>query len=173
MSNLLCLHTLSIVFSFILFQMIFSFAPDTSSFDAYGLKLAANDILLVESLPNQSAFFLRLAPYSYSLSCTVGYNDSHHYVYAVAIQQQATTNNTIRFVFIGMNMETDVPFIGSLNYTGITGADFVASMKQARKTAFPCSGWQKSNYQIRELQQFTGDEADEDINNNFFVVTVE
>ncbi len=164
---------LSIFYLFIVLPIVFSFAPDTSSFDAYGLKLTANDILLVESLPNQSAFFLRLAPYNYSLSCTVSYNDSNHYVYAVAVQRQPRTNDTIRFVFIGVNIETDVPFIGSLNYTGIAGSDFVASLKQVRKTAFPCSGWQRSNYQIRELPQFAGDESNEDINNNFFVVTVE
>jgi hypothetical protein len=169
---MLCSHTLSISFLLIILPIIFSFTPDTSSFDAYGLKLAANDILMVESLPNQSAFFLRLAPFNYSLSCTLGYNDSNHYVYAVAVQRQATNNDTIRFVFIGLNTETDVPFIGSLTYTGITGPNYVATMKQTRKPAFPCGGWQRTNYQIHELEQFASDESNEDINDNFFVVTV-
>jgi hypothetical protein len=169
---MLCLQTLTIIYLFIVLPIVLSFSSDTSSFDAYGLKLAANDILLVESLPSQSAFFLRLAPFNYSLSCTLTYNDSDQYIYAVAVPRQTTTNDTIRFVFIGINIETDVLFIGSLNYTGVTGPNYVATMKQARKTAFPCVGWQKDNYQIHELQQFVSNESDEDINNNFFVVTV-
>jgi hypothetical protein len=143
-------------FTFYLFAIIpiiSSFSPDTTSFDAYGLKLAANDILIVESLPSDSSFSLRLAPFNYSLSCTIGYNDSNQYVYTVAVHAQATYNDIIRFVFIGGNTQTNLPFIGSLIYAGATG------------TEYTCDGWQTNNYRIHQIEQFVID--------NFFVVTVE
>ena len=156
----------------IVISVVCSFSPDTSSFDAYGLKLAANDILLVESLPSDFSFFLRLAPFNYSLSCTLAYNDSNQYVYAVALAPQVTNNDTIRFVFIGVNIVTDVPFIGSLTYTGINGQAYVASVKSARKAVFPCTGWLPDNYRIHLLEQFVNDDVDDSNINDFFVVTV-
>jgi len=162
-------------FTFYLFgiiSIVSSFSPDTSSFDAYGLKLAANDILLVESLPPNFSFFLRLAPFNYSLSCTIAYNDSNQYVYAVALHSQATYNDSIRFVFIGVNTETNVPFIGSLTYAGVTGTAYVATLKSSRKVVFPCNGWQANNYRIHQFEQFVGGNDDESTNNDFFVVTV-
>ena len=155
-------------FPFYLFSIIpivSSFSPDTSSFDAYGLKLAANDILLVESLPSTSSFSLRLAPFNYSLSCTIPYNNSNQYIYAVAVHAHATFNDIIRFVFIGVNTETNVPFIGSLTYTGMMAPAFVATVISLKKVVFPCDGWQSKNYHIHQIEQFTIP--------NFFVVTVE
>jgi hypothetical protein len=169
---MLFLHNLSTIFLFIVISMVSSFSPDESPFDAYGLKLAANDIFLVESLPSESAFSLRLAPFTYQLSCTLAYNDSDQYVYAVAVQRNLTINGAIRFVFVGVNTETNVPFIGSLIYTGVTGATYVATLKQTRKIVFPCDGWRNNSYQIQQLEQFADNGSDEDINNNFFVVTV-
>jgi hypothetical protein len=163
----------SVAFYFFgIISTVSSFSPDTSSFDAYGLKLAANDILLVESLSSDFSFFLRLAPFNYSLSCTIAYNDSNQYVYAVALHSQATYNDSIRFVFIGVNTETNVPFIGSLTYAGVTGTAFVATLKSSRKVVFPCNGWQASNYRIHQFEQFVTDDDDESTNNDFFVVTV-
>jgi len=162
-------------FTFYLFAIISivsSFSPDTSSFDAYGLKLAANDILLVESLPPNFSFFLRLAPFNYSLSCTIAYNDSNQYVYAVALHSQATYNDSIRFVFIGVNTLTNVPFIGSLTYAGVTGPAYVATLKSSRKAVFPCNGWQTNNYRIHQFEQFVSNDDDESTNNEFFVVSV-
>jgi hypothetical protein len=152
--------------------IVSSFSPDTSSFDAYGLKLAANDILLVESLASDASFFLRLAPFNYSLSCTIAYNDSNQYVYAVALGSLATYNDTIRFVFIGVNTETDVPFIGSLTYTGVTGTTYITTVKPSRKAVFPCNGWQANNYHIHQFEQFVSDDTGENSNNDFFVITV-
>jgi hypothetical protein len=119
-----------------------------SSFDAYGSKLAANDLLMVESHPSQSAFFLRLAPYNYTLSCTLPYHSSDAYVYSVAIARQPAANASIRFVFIGSNLTTKKPFIGLLTYTGVKGSAYVASTVITKKTVFPCDGWQASNYRI-------------------------
>ncbi len=160
------------LYLFVVISVVSSFSPDTSSFDAYGLKLAVNDILLVESLPSDSSFFLRLAPFNYSLSCTIAYNDSNQYVYAVALDSQATYNDTIRFVFIGVNTETDVPFIGSLTYTGVTGTTYVTTVKPSRKAIFPCNGWQANNYHVHQFEQFASDDLNQSTNNDFFVVTV-
>lgn len=165
-------YNFSIVFLFMIFSIVFSFSPDMSSFDAYGLKLAVNDVLLVESLPFKSMFFLRLAPFNYSLCCTLDYNDPEQYVYAVAVPRQVTTNDSIRFVFIGVNTKTDVPFIGSLTYTGVSGKTYISTTKQTRKTVFPCDGWQKTNYRIHHLEQFADTEPNENINNNFYIVTI-
>jgi hypothetical protein len=88
--QMMFLHKSFILHLFVIFSIVSSFSPDTSSFDAYGLKLAANDVLLVESLPSASSFLLRLAPYNYSFSCTIAYNDSNQYVYTVALHSQAT-----------------------------------------------------------------------------------
>jgi len=156
---------------FVVIPFVSSFTPDTSSFDAYGLKLAVNEMLLVESLASDSSFFLRLAPFNNVLSCTIAYNDSNQYVYAVALDRQARYNDTIRFVFIGVNMETNVPFIGSLTYTGVTGEAYL-SVNPSRKSIFPCDGWQPNNYRIHQLNQFASDDVDGSINNDFFVVTV-
>jgi hypothetical protein len=161
-----------IFYLFVVIPIVCSFSPDTSSFDAYGLKLAANEILLVESLPSDSSFFVRLSPYNYSLSCTIGYNDSNEYVYAVSVASQMRSNDSIRFVFIGVNIETNVPFIGSLTYAGITGTTYVNTVKPSRKSVFPCNGWQSNNYRIHQLQQFTSDDINDSSNNDFFVVTV-
>jgi hypothetical protein len=70
-------------------------------------------------------------------------------------------------------MITNVPFIGSLTYTGVTGETYVATTKQTRKTVFPCNGWQSNNYQIHQLEEFIDNTLDVNVNNNFFVVTVE
>lgn len=156
----------------LLLPIVISFSPDKSSFDAYGLKLAMNDVLLVESDPTQSLFYLQLAPFNYSLTCTMAYNDSNQYIYVVAVHRQATTNDSIQFVFIGINTETEIPFIGSLKYTGITGEDYVATTKITRKSVFPCTGWQQANYRIHELKEFTSNESNEEINNEFIVVTI-
>jgi len=153
--------------------IVTSLSPDLSSFDAYGLKLAANDMLLVEYLPSRYSFLLRLAPFNYSLTCTLAYNDSNQYVYAVAVAKQMQANSTVRFVFIGVNTETNVPFIGLLNYTGISGARYVAVTNTAQIKTFPCDGWSADNYKIQSFNQFVYGENDPNNNIDFYVVAVE
>ncbi|CAF4568529.1 unnamed protein product, partial [Rotaria sp. Silwood2] len=162
------LHYHSALYFVFVVTVVTSFSPDQSSFDAYGLKLAANDILLVESLPSQDSFLLRLAPFNYSLTCTLGYNESYQYVYAVALARQMQANDTIRFVFIGVNRRTDAPFIGSLSYAGISGAAMIST----RKSNFSCSGWNANNYKIHNFNAFFYEENDSNGNMDFFVVAV-
>jgi hypothetical protein len=82
----------------------------------------------------------------------------------VAVHAQATYNDIIRFVFIGGNKETNVPFIGSLIYAGVTGTEYVATLNPSQKVVFTCDGWQTNNYRIHQIEQFVIDD--------FFVVTV-
>ncbi|CAF1385264.1 unnamed protein product, partial [Adineta steineri] len=124
---------------FVVIRILYCFTPDQSSFDAYGIKLAANDILLVESLASDSSFFVRFSPYNYSLSCTIPYNNSNEYIYSVAVHSSATYNDPIGFVFIGINMDTDIPFLGSLTYNGIIGPAFLDAVNSSVKAKFPCN----------------------------------
>ena len=161
LENSSILSNIFVFFSFL--PIVSSFSPDTASFDAYGLKLAANDLFLVKCSQDHLAFILRHAPYNYSLSCTIAYNDSNQYIYAVAVQRYASIDDTIRFVFIGINKNTDIPFIGSLAYT---------SLKREENILLSCTGWQTDNYQIHELEQFARSGSKNDMNNDFFVVAV-
>ena len=80
------------------------FSPDTSDFDAYGLKMAANDILFVEAKSAVDTFLVQYAPYNVtfdSFQCTINYDDSAHYVYSVGVgSRQNSTLNTF-FYFSG------------------------------------------------------------------------
>ena len=170
---MLIIYSLATLYCMVPISVVASFAPDLSSFDAYGLKLAGNDYLLVESIPSESAFLLRLAPYNYVLSCTLPYNNSDDYVYAVAVAWQPTANDSIRFVFIGVNTDTEVSFIGSLTYTGVGGPAYIANMTAGRKSGFPCGGWQTNNYRIHVFNEFSTAENPAQRMNDFFVVAIE
>jgi hypothetical protein len=144
------------------------FTPDTTSYDAYGLKLATNDVFLVESLPDQYLFSLQSPPNDFWDYCVIAYNDSNQYIYAVAVAKQTTMNDTIRFVFVGVNIATSVPFIGSLAYLDTTAdaatSDFV----------FDCDGWDTTNYNMHTIDEFLYDTNDANNNHlDFFVVVVE
>ncbi|CAF1312602.1 unnamed protein product [Adineta ricciae] len=163
---------LSALLVVVLIPIAHTFIPDSSLFDAYGLKLAANDALLVEAINVNSVFLLRFSPFDYSLTCTIAYNDSNQYIYAVALQSQITSNDSTRFVFIGVSEDTDVPFIGSLTYTGVSVTAYIASVgNSTRRVKFPCTGWQKSSYRIHSLMNLA-DDLEQTDTNSFFVVTV-
>ena len=84
--------------------VIIGFSPDTSDFDAYGVKVAANNVLFVQAKSKVATFLVQYAPYNVtfdSLQCTVEYDDSTHYVYSVGVgSKQNSTNNTY-FYFSG------------------------------------------------------------------------
>ncbi|CAF2895758.1 unnamed protein product [Rotaria sp. Silwood2] len=166
---MISLHHHHVLYFVSIVTIVTSFSPDQSSFDAYGLKLAANDILLVEAFASQDSFLLRLAPFNHSLTCTLDYNDSGQYVYAVALARQMQVNDTIRFAFIGVNRRTNVPFIGSLNYAGTSGAAMIST----QKSNFSCSAWNTNNYKIHSFNEFLYEENDSNGNMDFFVVAVE
>ena len=144
-----------------------------SSIDGYGFTLAANDVLTVESRPSQLAFFLRLAPYKYSLSCTLPYKTETHNVYSVAVARQPTANDTVRFAFIGWDTKTEVHFIGSLTYTGVSATDFVANTLMTSRTVFPCDGWQKDNYHLHMFTDFLAPADNTELHEDPFALVVE
>jgi hypothetical protein len=58
-----------------------TFAPDTSDFDAYGLKIAANDVLFAQAKNKAKAFLIQFAPYNFtrgSLQCNIDFADQAH-----------------------------------------------------------------------------------------------
>lgn len=161
------------IYSIFAITTVTCFSPDQSSFDAYGLKLAANDIFLVKSLLAQQSFLIRLAPFGSSLPCQVSYNSSDQYIYSVAVARLMQSNDTIRFVFIGINKMTNIPFIGSLNYIGASSASTMNTEKVSRKTNLSCTGWDTNNYKLHYLNQFIYDEDYVNGNLDSFIVVVE
>ena len=80
------------------------FAPDTKSYEAYGVKLAANDVMLIEARSDSKAFLVQYAPYDYtatSLQCSINYDDPAHYVYSVAIGAQQKADKEPYFFAVG------------------------------------------------------------------------
>ena len=74
-----------------------TFSPDTSDYEAYGVKIAANDVLFVEANGEGKTFTVLFAPYNYtfdSMQCSINYFDPAHYVYTVGVgsKQNATLN---------------------------------------------------------------------------------
>ena len=68
--------------------VIAPFAPDPSNFDTYGLKFAANDVLFVQALNQESTYTIQFAPYdnaTASLRCSLDYKDETHYVYSLGV----------------------------------------------------------------------------------------
>ncbi|CAF1113401.1 unnamed protein product [Didymodactylos carnosus] len=110
-----------------------TFSPDTSDYDAYGLKVAANDLLIVEAQNKYTQFLIQFAPYTDNIeqmsqsSCSVEYSDSSHYIYAVTLGKNQTSTSSQRyFFFVGEMLgvtETSLmnrTFVGILNYTGVS-----------------------------------------------------
>ncbi|CAF2099121.1 unnamed protein product, partial [Rotaria magnacalcarata] len=72
------------------------FSPDTTDYDAYGLKMAANNLILVESQPDNTAFFILFPPYnnvSTGQQCSLDYDNGNDYVYSVGVGFQASDSN--------------------------------------------------------------------------------
>ena len=85
-----------------------NFSPHLSDYDAYGLKISGNEIMLVEALCDSEVFLIRFSPYnstSQSLQCSVQYNDSSHYVYSVGIGEKQNVNES--YFYYGGEMITN------------------------------------------------------------------
>ena len=81
-----------------------SFAPDTSDYDAYGIKVTANSVSIVEAHSNSAKFVVLFSPYNYyfdSLRCSVDFDDQAHYVYTVGVGSKQTSNSNPYFFFAG------------------------------------------------------------------------
>jgi hypothetical protein len=90
--------------SFLFVESTSDFAPDTKSYDAYGIKLTANDVMLVEARSDSKTFLVQYAPYNYtntSLQCSIDYDDPSHYVYSICIGAKQTANQEPYFFVVG------------------------------------------------------------------------
>ena len=98
-----------------------AFYPDINDYDAYGIKIAANDILFVQAKNHDHNFLVQFAPYNNtndSLHCSLAYADSSHYVYTVGVGSQQSTATSPYFYFAG----EVVPHYSKRSYpTGQTG----------------------------------------------------
>ncbi|CAF3175108.1 unnamed protein product [Rotaria socialis] len=166
------LYHKTVFYIVLLVTVVLSFTPDTSSYDAYGLKIAANDVLFVQSNPPHGLFRI-FPPFNAWSICTVNYEDVSQYIYAVAVARQTTLNDAIRFVFIGVNT-TDVPFMGSLTYVDTSGVGNTSTTMTIEDFVFACDGWNNSDYKIHTIDQFLYDTDNANDNHlDFFVVAVE
>lgn len=104
------------------------FSPDTSDYNAYGLKIAANDLMIVEAQNDYTQFVVQFPPYTDNITeiiennCWIQYDDPSQYVYTVVLGKNQSKYE-ICFVGEMIDMDEDTPlenrtFIGILNYTG-------------------------------------------------------
>ncbi|CAF3726476.1 unnamed protein product [Rotaria socialis] len=80
------------------------FNPGTSNYDAYGVKIAVNNMLLVEAQSAAATFLVQFSPYNYTrstLQCTIDYDDTTHYVYTVGVGFYQNTSAYPYFYFAG------------------------------------------------------------------------
>ena len=73
------------------------FTPDYNDYDAYGIKIAVNDILFMEAKNQDYTYFIQFAPYDNTktpLQCFLDYTDISHYIYTVGVgSSQVITRN--------------------------------------------------------------------------------
>ena len=97
--RLLCL--LLLIYSH---TIIDGFIPDYSDYDAYGIKIAANDIIFIEAKNQDNYFSIQYAPQKDKkglLKCFAVYLDPSHYIYAVGVgSSQVFTENPYAY-YIG------------------------------------------------------------------------
>ncbi|CAF1107187.1 unnamed protein product [Rotaria sordida] len=104
------------------------FSPDVNDYNAYGLKIAANNLIIVEAQNDLDWFNIQLAPYTDDVTkndergCFFGYNDSSWYVYTIALGKNQSTYSFF-FVgeMIGLDEDEKLPnrtFVGFINYNG-------------------------------------------------------
>ncbi|CAF1405986.1 unnamed protein product [Adineta steineri] len=113
---------------FICFSSAVVFSPDTSDYDAYGLKVAANSLMIVEALNDYTEFLIQFAPYTDNTtqtddrSCSIEYDNESQFVYTIALGKNQSTYD-IFFVgeMIGFEKQTPLvnrTFVGVLSYEG-------------------------------------------------------
>ena len=98
------------------------FTPDTTDYDAFGVKIAINEHFLVLAQNDQQppTFFIQFAPYNQTESttqCSLTYPlINNFFIYTVAIGKQQTENET-HFFFAGeLTNDQSGPFVGVATY---------------------------------------------------------
>jgi len=111
---------LTIVFS--INYVFSSFSPDTSDNNAYGVKIAANDVIFVQAESSAQTFLVQFAPYNYtmdSLQCSFDYDDSDHYIYTVSVGPKQNSTSNIYFYFAGEIVSTTSTSTTNRSFVGI------------------------------------------------------
>ena len=81
-----------------------TFSPDTTDFDAYGLKISANDVLFAQAKNQAKTFLVQFAPFNFtrgSLQCNIDFADQSHYVYSVAVGSKQNLTTSPYFYYTG------------------------------------------------------------------------
>lgn len=108
--------------------LVANFSPNTNDYDAYGLKVAANNLMIVQADNDLTEFVIQFGNYTDDLensterSCSFEYESTSHYVYTVALGKN---QSTYRVFFVGeetgLNEFDPIEnrtFVGVLTYTG-------------------------------------------------------
>ena len=81
-----------------------AFYPDVNNYDAYGQKIAVNDILFAQAKNQDQTFLVQFAPYNNtkgSLQCIIPFDDAAHYVYSVGVGSKVESENDAYFYYYG------------------------------------------------------------------------
>lgn len=105
-----------------------NFLPDVKDYNAYGVKMAANNLIIVQADNELGEFLIQFAPFTddiddnYARGCLLEYDDVSHYIYTVALGKNQSTYN---FFFVGEVMDLDEysrianrTFVGMISYNG-------------------------------------------------------
>ena len=108
--------------------LVVNFPPDTDDYDAYGLNMAANNLMIVQIENSIPAFFITFGPYtddadnSVDRTCFIPLESEPYYFYTVALGKNQSTYN---FFFVGevtgldeSTAESSRTFVGMYTYTG-------------------------------------------------------
>ena len=105
-----------------------NFSPDMNDYNAYGLKMAANNLMIVQIDNSITGFIITYAPYTDDAdniaerTCWVYYESAPYYFYTVALGKNQSTYS---FFLVGevtdlddTNPEANRTFVGVYTYTG-------------------------------------------------------
>ena len=87
-----------------------SFSPNTEDQDAYGIKIAGNDILFVQANSRERTFFVHMTSHNTDGSpyqCSFSYRDPVHYIYTVGIGSKQYDIDPAFFYYAGEALPTD------------------------------------------------------------------
>lgn len=112
---------IALVFLLLIPVLVDSFQPNRADFDAFGTKIAINDLIFVEARNELGEFLVQFAPFNYSresLQCEISFDDTAHYVFSVGLGEQQTSKNNISFFFLGKVAPIDGSGVDRSNRNG-------------------------------------------------------
>ena len=128
-----------------------TFSPDISDYDAYGLKIAANDILFAQAKNQAKTFLVQFAPFNFSrgsLQCSIDFADQAHYVYSVAVGSKQSLSIKPYFYYTGEVLALGPRSTDRFNKNGtlitvMTHPDLAAvASNLAQERPLQCGGFQ-------------------------------